>query len=469
MQQRKVGSCTTILVGKNASIDGSTMIARNEDSGGDTSNPQKFVVINPADQPSTYQAVQSKVNFALPDHPQRYTSTPDADSTYGIWGESGINDENVAMSATETITTNSRILGIDPLVKDGIGEEDFLTITLPYVHSAREGVSRLGTLIEKYGTYESNGMAFSDQDEVWYFETIGGHHWAATKIPDDHYVIAPNRFNIDWYDFDSTDVLYAKDLPELIETHHLNPDDHRVNLRHIFGSSTIKDTRYNNPRAWYGQKILNPTLTQGPQNQNLPFSLKPEHKISIEDVKWLLSSHFQNTPYDPYGTGTPEQKTAFRPIGINRNQETHILQIRPNVPAEIAGIHWLAFGPNPFNGLVPFYANVTDTPATYRDTPTTSDLKYIYWLTRSTAVLGDTNYQIFSELITDFEQQTMAACHQIQLTTDNKIIHDKAPIELLEQQNQHMADLYYEAARVLFGKMVELGATKMKLRFNLSD
>ena len=53
-------------------------------------------------------------------------------------GRSGINELNVAMSETETITSNPRVLGADPLVKDGIGEEDMLTLVLPYIHSARK-------------------------------------------------------------------------------------------------------------------------------------------------------------------------------------------------------------------------------------------------------------------------------------------------------------------------------------------
>ena len=84
------------------------------------------------------------------------------------------------MSATETLTTNERVLGADPFVEyraargregdsdyepavpGGIGEEDFLTIVLPYVTTAREGVQRLGDLLKEYGTYEMNGVAFSD-------------------------------------------------------------------------------------------------------------------------------------------------------------------------------------------------------------------------------------------------------------------------------------------------------------------
>ena len=125
-------ACTTFLVGKKASLDGTTLIARNED-GGDKPNPQRFVVINPENQPKHYRSIATACEFDLPENPLSYTSTPDADSTYGIWAAAGINSENVAMTATETSTTNSRILGLDPYVETGLGEEDFTTITLPYI------------------------------------------------------------------------------------------------------------------------------------------------------------------------------------------------------------------------------------------------------------------------------------------------------------------------------------------------
>ena len=54
----------------------------------------------------------------------------------------------------------------------------------PYIHSAREGVERLGRLLETYGTYEMNGIAFQDVHEIWWLETIGGHHWMARRVPD---------------------------------------------------------------------------------------------------------------------------------------------------------------------------------------------------------------------------------------------------------------------------------------------
>lgn len=66
-------ACTTILVGKKASYDGSTMIARNDDSGSGHFTPKKFVVIHPEEQPKTYKSVISHVTIELPDDPMRYT------------------------------------------------------------------------------------------------------------------------------------------------------------------------------------------------------------------------------------------------------------------------------------------------------------------------------------------------------------------------------------------------------------
>ena len=169
--------CTTLLVGKNASYDGSTMMARNEDSPSGSFTPKKFIVMNPKDQPRKYRSVLTKFHMDLPEEPMRYTAMPNALPEEGFWGEAGINEANVAMSETETITSNDRVLGADPLVKDGIGEEDMLVLVLPYIRSAREGVLRLGKLLETCGTCELNGIGFQDKEEIWWFESIGGHHW----------------------------------------------------------------------------------------------------------------------------------------------------------------------------------------------------------------------------------------------------------------------------------------------------
>lgn len=109
-------ACTTILVGKKASYDGSTMIARNDDSPSGAYMPKKFVVIHPEDQPKVYESVISHVKIELPENPMRYTAMPNAVKGEGIWAASGVNEAQVGMTATETITSNPRVLGADPLV-----------------------------------------------------------------------------------------------------------------------------------------------------------------------------------------------------------------------------------------------------------------------------------------------------------------------------------------------------------------
>ena len=82
-------ACTTILVGKKASYDGSTIIARNDDSGSGHYMPKKFVVVEPEEQPKTYRSVLAHLEIPLPEEAMRYTSMPNAVDGEGIWAASG--------------------------------------------------------------------------------------------------------------------------------------------------------------------------------------------------------------------------------------------------------------------------------------------------------------------------------------------------------------------------------------------
>ena len=77
--------CTTILVGKNASYDGSTLVARNEDSSNGVFEPKRMRVVHPDEQPRVYTSVLSHLTVELPDNPMRYTSVPDVVPGHGIW------------------------------------------------------------------------------------------------------------------------------------------------------------------------------------------------------------------------------------------------------------------------------------------------------------------------------------------------------------------------------------------------
>lgn len=209
-----------MLVGKDASIDGSTMIARDEDGYGGI-NEKLFVVNKARHYDEDYVSKYNGFKMHLEGDGCKWTAAPTADDSDGRWDEQGINEYNVAMSATETEATNARCLGHDPLVEDGINEDSMVYITLPFVKTAREGVKRLGRLIEKYGTGESNGIAFSDNKEVWYLETGAGHQWVAARVPDDSYAICPNIMVIQNVDFNDPDnFMYSEGIQEFVEKNH---------------------------------------------------------------------------------------------------------------------------------------------------------------------------------------------------------------------------------------------------------
>ncbi|MGT2801923.1 C69 family dipeptidase [Streptococcus henryi] len=464
-------SCTTILVGKKASYNGSTMIARTEDSQNGDFCPKKFLVVNPEDQPRHYKSVLSSFEIDLPDNPMRYTSVPNSNLKEGIWGEAGINEVNVAMSETETITTNARVLGADPLVESGIGEEDMLTLVLPYIHSAREGVLRLGALLEEYGTYESNGVAFSDVNEIWWLETVGGHHWIARRVPDDAYVTNPNQFGIDYFEFNNPDeYLYSADLRNFINTNNLDLNylKEHFNPRYAFGSQRDKDRHYNTPRSWAIQRFLNPNIKQDPRSFFIPWCQKPYRKITVEDIKYVLSNHYQDTEFDPYGPeGTHVSQRAFRTIGINRTSQTALLELRPNKPHETTGIQWLAYGSMPFNTMVPFFTQVSTTPSYFANTTDDVSTDNFYWVNRLIAAIADPHFHQHEGDIEAYVEKTMAYGHAMIKRVDH--LMENGGAVNFEAENQAMSDDIQAETQKLLNKIVFDASNLMTNRYSVSD
>ena len=535
--------CTTLLVGRKASYDGSTIVARNEDSPGGQFTPKKFTVVMPEDQPRRYTSVISHLTIDLPDNPMRYTSMPNALPGEGIWGEAGVNSANVTMSATETLTTNERVLGADPLVEyrpakgkpgedgyvaevvGGIGEEDMLTLVLPYIRSAREGVARLGALLEMYGTYEMNGIAFSDVDEIWWLETVGGHHWIARRVPDDCYATVPNQLGLDTFDLedalgDQREFMCSPDLADFMAVNHLDltlsePDDEVAwdgsledlledapegtlgsafegifNPRDAFGSHSDSDHVYNTPRAWAMQRFLSPydeewdgpDATCRPEDDDIPWCRVPQRRITIEDVKYVLSLHYQGTPYDPYGRmGDERTRGAYRPIGINRNGQLAVLQVRPYAPEALRSLQWISYGSNAFNTMVPFYANVERTPKYLSNTTERVTTESFYWANRLIAVIADPH---FHENAADIERyqlktggmgqrfvrETDAAAEALAGAQGGADSAAASPVwEMLARANDRMAEQLREQTDKLLDKVLYTSSMKMKNGFSRSD
>ena len=480
--------CTTILVGKNASFDGSTMVARTEDAPSGVFRAKKFVNIAPEEQPRKYKSVISKVEIDLPNNPVRYTAVPNAILDNGIWGQCGANEYNVSMSATETITSNERVLGADPLVDCGIGEEDIYTIVMPYIASAREGVTFLGNLLEKYGTYEMNGIAFQDENEIWWLETIGGHHWMARRVPDDSYVIMPNQLGIDKFDFDDAfgakkEFMCSADLLDFVKKYHLDLSiGGDFNPRHAFGSRSDADHTYNTPRAWILQRYFNPTSNTydginadyRPDSDNLPWARIPEKKITVEDIKYALSHHYQGTEYDSYSKDIHSvKKGTLRPIGINRTNFLGLVQIRPYMPDELKCLQWLAIGSCVFNAIVPFYTNINRTPDYLANTTNQVTTENFYWTNRLIAALCDAHFADTASHIERYQLKVQSQSTALINKYDEKFIAEKISKDnakdFLEKANDNIADELKVQTDDLLDKALYTASCNMKNKFSRSD
>ena len=496
-------SCTTMLVGRNASNDHSTMIARTDDGHFDV---KKIIVMDPKKQPRKYKSVIGQTEIELPDDPMRCTMCPSVDPKRGIWAATGINEEGVGMTATETITSNPRVLAADPMVvppmpmfgppmpapkkgskkekpvPGGIGEEDIVVLVLPYIHSAREGVLRLGSLLEQYGTYESNGIAFNDENEVWWLETIGGHHWMAKRVPDDVAVVNPNQFGMDSFDLEDAfgkqkAHLCSKDLREFIKDNDLDCNQNgEFNPRNIFGSHSDMDHIYNTPRAWFMGRYLTPFSHKWdgpdaeftPESDNIPWSFVPDRKVTVEDVKYLLSSNYQGTPYNPYSSRDTGMRGMYRSIGINRTGVTSICQIRANMPKELRGLEWIMFGSTTFAAALPLYTHVKKMPKYVSEVTMDTSTENFYWGSRLIGALVDPHYSACIQNIERYHNMMFVKSRQIVKEYDEKILQS-GDFGLMEEANEKLCEMAKEQTTQTLNRVLLTASEKMKNGYNRAD
>ena len=483
--------CTTVLVGKKASNDGSTMIARTDDG---SFNTKKMIVVPPEKQPKKYKSVISHVEIPLPEAPLRYTACPNVDKKDGIWAATGMNEANVGMTATETITSNPRVLSADPLVElkkahgrekevpGGIGEEDIVVLVLPYIRTAREGVLRLASLLEQYGTYESNGIAFNDENEVWWMETIGGHHWMARRVPDDVVVMMPNQFGMDSFDLNDAfgkqkAHLCSADLREFIADNHLDLNQDGVfNPRNIFGSHTDMDHVYNTPRAWFMGRCLaphsyrwdGPDAEFTPESDCLPWSLRPERKLAVEDVKYLLSTHYQGTPYNPYTSQDTGRRGMYRSIGINRTSVTTVCQVRGYAPEAVKCVEWVCFGSTTFSALLPVYPNTDRLPRYLSEVSETASTENFYWASRIINTLADPIFAAAIQMVERYQNAVAVKGRRLVLEYDRKMAGGDAPA-LIREANDRLCAMAKEESDSALTKILLEASRHMKNGYNLAD
>jgi hypothetical protein len=408
IEHKLPSECTTIIIGQEQTADGSMIVARSEDW--DAMEAKNYEIFEGTDNgPREFVAKDSPFRCELPEKALGYSALSPY-NLHGHWGSAGFNTAGVGMSATESIFSSDEILKHDPLVENGVAENSVFNITLPYVRTAREGVERLGMLIEKYGIAEGFGIGFVDSKEIWYLETACGHRWLACRMPKDQYFVTGNQSRFRTYDpNDKENYLASADLIEFAEKHGLyNPAQGAFDFHEAYARDIKLDTTYNYPRVWGLQQFFSPEIKNDVTKNTFPVFAKAAHKVTLTELRTAFRFHYDNTEHDPYLNSNP--KEPYRPVSIFRTTQTHLLQVRPELPQAIGCVNYVAMGMADLGVFLPLYQGITSYPEAYTKGNGESSNDSAYWKFRKIMVLGMTNYNKYAPIIKEayakFEAET---------------------------------------------------------------
>ncbi len=385
-------ACTGFYVGKNVSEDGSVMIARTEDI---SSSSVKRFIVHPAMDHAEGEMFKDAhgLTFPMPAHTYRYTATP-ASQHRGTgkapFGAAGFNEMGVASTSTITAYPSEAAISLDPFVKNGLHELSCNDIILSQATSARHGIEIVADIVDKYGSGEGNIIMTADKNEAWYMEIYTGHQYAAIKLPDDMAAVIPNAYMLGEVDIESPDVIVSENIVSLAKNAGIVKETNgNINLRATYAE---KEKKSNTIRIWGGRRMLHGEIEKDPYDTEYTLLFEPSKKISVKDVMDASRTRYEGTKYNL----DFEDNKYLRGISTSRQEECHILQIRPDMPMEIANVMWLCLSNAEFAPYVPYYASaITQTPTICTLDPKEYNPLSMYWASRSLNTLCAQNRDLY--------------------------------------------------------------------------
>lgn len=459
IEHKLPSECTTIIIGQEQTADGSMIVARSEDW--DAMEAKNYEIFEGTDNgPREFVAKDSPFRCELPEKALGYSALSPY-NLHGHWGSAGFNTAGVGMSATESIFSSDEILKHDPLVENGVAENSVFNITLPYVHTAREGVERLGMLIEKYGIAEGFGIGFVDSKEIWYLETACGHRWLACRMPKDQYFVTGNQSRFRTYDpNDKENYLASADLIEFAEKHGLyNPAEGAFDFHEAYARDIKLDTTYNYPRVWGLQQLFSPEIKNDVTKNTFPVFAKAAHKVTLTELRTAFRFHYDNTEHDPYLNSNP--KEPYRPVSIFRTTQTHLLQVRPELPQAIGCVNYVAMGMADLGVFLPLYQGITSYPEAYTKGNGESSDDSAYWKFRKIMVLGMTNYNKYAPIIKEAYAKFEAETDQRQREMEEEYLR------IYKTQPLHAQDLLQAFSDKILNSALDLAGRLQEKLFTL--
>ena len=420
--------CTGVIVGKGLTTDGSFIFGRNEDFLDTPEHNKNFVVHERGkNKPGTvFKDASNGFTYTLPEERFKYFSVPDVTPEEGIFDEAGYNEYGVAIDTTVSADSNDKIKKIDPYVKDGIAESAMPTVILPYVKTAREGVLRLAEIIKTKGAAEGNILVIADKKEMWYIEIYSGHQFVAVKYPDDKFSVFPNTFFLGTIDLnDKNNVIksdgiekVAKDAGSYVAVN---------GKMHLAKSYAPEFAERNRSRAYSGILQINPKAKINYNDDRFEFFQSSDKKISLQDVMGVLRNRLENTKFKPQMDGKKGDDYKY-PINNENVIESHIFQIKKDLPANVGGIMWLTMASSKYSPYIPYYGNINATYDAYHVKGGKYDANSFYWVseTVNTAMnKASVNAQKeFFNKIKDYENKKIAEQNEL-----NKKIAKMSPKE----------------------------------------
>lgn len=473
----EASACTNLIVGKKASVDGSVLVSYNADDYGMFGHLCHY----PA---GTHKKGEMRKIFDW-DSGEYHGEIPEAPITYNVIGN--INEYQLSIAET-TYGGREEMIDTTGILDYG----SLIYVTLQRAKTAREAISVMTSLVEKYG-YCSSGETFSicDPNEAWIMEMMGtgpgskGVVWVAMRIPDDAVCAHANQSRIGKFDMkDKKNVIYSKNVISYArKMGWFTGKDADFSWKNTYARPDFSGRRFCDARVWsffnHYQKgfdrYLPWALGKDPNAEDMPLWIIPDRKLSVHDVEMGMRDHYEGTalaldttnvgggiyqmPYRP----TPLQfkvdgKTYFneRPISTQQSAFSFVSQLRSWMPREIGGVIW--FGNDDANMIAytPVYCGNTVQPECYNtpgaDAVTFSD-KNAFWVCNWVSNMVYPRYsQIFPELKTvrdsleasyfaqqaDFEKKAMelyVTDKQAALRLLNEYSVDKAQQMLAEWKN----------------------------------
>lgn len=378
-------ACTNFLVGKYASVDGSTMITYSADS---------YALFGELYHwPAKKYSQGEMLKVYEWDSGKYLGEIAQASQTYNVVGN--MNEYQVTIGET---TFGGREELADP---DGIIDYGSLIyITLQRAKTAREAIKIMTDLVAEYGYY-SGGESFSigDPNEIWVLEMIGkgkgnkGAVWVAVRIPDDCISAHANQSRIHQFPLkDPKNCLYSKDVISFArEKGYYTGKDEDFSFSKAYNPLDFGGQRFCEARVWSFFNKCNKdmakfvTYAQGKTQEPMPLYIKPDKKLSLADIQGMMRDHYEGTELDwtndigagpfksPYRWAPLTWKVDSveycneRPIATQQSGFVFTSQMRSWLPNSIGGVLWFGTDDAAQTVFTPMYCSVTEVPECYRE------------------------------------------------------------------------------------------------------